>query len=328
MSTFKEIRGQLIKSLSSDPSPIANGDIWYNSTSQTLKGVQEVGSWSSGGALNVARRSMSVGNIGTQTSALAVGGYVGPSRSNATEEYNGSSWTAQNVTPTTLSSRGVAGTQTAALAFGGNPDPSTVTTTTEYDGTNWGAGGALTNARGYGPVGAGTQTAGMAIGGYNPPVTYVTAVEFYNGSSWTTNPVAGPSLYGGAGSGTQSAAWVAGASAVSPAPVNQKTYEWDGSSWTAGGSYVMAAVANIFGGGPTTTAWVSGGDADPGLRSATNHYDGTSWSTAASMATARANGGSSGDQNTSLAFGGGTPNTTATEEFTGPSTQIKNITTS
>ena len=39
MSTFKEIRGTLIKSLSSDPSPIANGDIWYNSTSQVLKGV-------------------------------------------------------------------------------------------------------------------------------------------------------------------------------------------------------------------------------------------------------------------------------------------------
>ena len=42
MSTFKEIRGQLIKSVSSDPSPISNGDIWYNSTSQTLKGVVEV----------------------------------------------------------------------------------------------------------------------------------------------------------------------------------------------------------------------------------------------------------------------------------------------
>ena len=56
MSTFKEIRGTLIKSLSSDPSPVANGDIWYNSTSQTLKGVQAVAAWSSGGNLPVGKQ--------------------------------------------------------------------------------------------------------------------------------------------------------------------------------------------------------------------------------------------------------------------------------
>jgi|TARA_R100001530_G_C4291275_1_gene148076 hypothetical protein len=331
MATYAEIYGKRVEVLSSDPtaSSATEGQVWYNSTSGTLKAaVLGTAAWSSGGSLNTARKSMTVGNIGNQTTALAVGGYIGPPRSNLTEEYNGSTWSVQNVNPTTLSGRGGTGTQTAALTFGGNPDPATVTTTTEYDGTNWAAGGALSNARGYGPVGAGPQTAGMAIGGYNPPVTYVTAVEFYNGASWTTNPVAGPSLYGGAGSGTQTAAWVAGEAAVSPAPENQKTYEWNGSSWTAGGSYVMTAVANIFGGGPTTTGWVSGGDGDPGLKVATNHYDGTTWSTAPNMATARDNGGSAGANTASLAFGGGTPPvTTGTEEFNEAAAEVQTLTT-
>ena len=279
--------------------PTRQTTVEYNKSTDVIT----PGAWASAPALNTARSAMTVGTIGTPTSALAVGGYIGPPRSNLTEEYDGSSWTVQNVNPATLSGRGGTGTQTAALTFGGNPDPSTVTTTTEYDGANWTVGGVLTNARGYGPIGAGTQTAGMAIGGYNPPVTYVTAVEFYDGGSWSTNPVTGPSIYGGAGSGTQAAAW----------------------------SYVMTAVANIFGGGPTTTAWVSGGDADPGLKVATNTYDGTAWSTAPNMATARSYGTQTGANTASLAIGGGTPGATTTvEQFTGQTstTNIKTITTS
>ena len=295
--------------------------------------VITAGAWASAPALNNARKSMYSGNIGTPTSALAVGSSPA---SNLTEEYDGSSWTVQNVAPASLYGRGGAGTQTAALTFGGNPNPSVVTTTAEYDGANWTTGGVLNTGRGYGPIGAGTQTAGMAIGGWNPalptyPPGYVTTVEFYNGASWTNQPAAGPSIYGGAGSGTQSAAWVAGRSAVSPAPVNKLTYEWDGSSWTAGGLYTMAAVANIFGGGPTTTAWVAAGDADPGLKVATNHYDGTAWSTAPNMATARDLGASTGANTASLAIGGGTPPASTTvEEFTGQTSaaNIKTITTS
>ena len=93
----------------------------------------------------------------------------------------------------------------------------------------------------------------------------------------------------------------------------------------------MTAVANIFGGGPTTTAWVSGGDADPGLKVATNTYDGTAWSTAPNMATARSYGTQTGANTASLAIGGGTPGATTTvEQFTGQTstTNIKTITTS
>ena len=52
MSTFKEIRGRLIKSVASDPANAGAGDMWYNSTSQTLKGVVAVGAFSSGSNLS------------------------------------------------------------------------------------------------------------------------------------------------------------------------------------------------------------------------------------------------------------------------------------
>jgi hypothetical protein len=40
MTTFKQIRGNLIKSTSTDPANPQEGQIWYNSTSQVLKGEE------------------------------------------------------------------------------------------------------------------------------------------------------------------------------------------------------------------------------------------------------------------------------------------------
>jgi hypothetical protein len=56
MSTFKEIRGTLIKSVSSDPVNPELGEIWYNSTIGSLKGYQTIAAaWASGGNLGTAR---------------------------------------------------------------------------------------------------------------------------------------------------------------------------------------------------------------------------------------------------------------------------------
>jgi len=301
-----------------------NGTV-YNNTEEYNSNLNVItaGAWAAGGSLNTARRSMFTGPMGSQTAGLAVGGYVGPARSTATEEYNGASWTSVNNTTDTLSGRGAAGTQTAGLLFGGNPSPASVTDTEEYDGTNWTAGGALNNARGYGPIAAGTQTAALCAGGYNPPVAHVTVVEYYNGTAWTAQPNANPNNYAGASGGTQDAAWFIGSGAVSPGPANTEAYNWDGTSWTASGNYGTTSVANCFGGGSQTAGWMCGGDADPGFKTFNNHYDGTVWSTAPSISTARSGYGQSGIQSSGLIFGGGTPsNTTATEEFTGETTAI------
>jgi hypothetical protein len=55
----------------------------------------------------------------------------------ATEEYNGTTWTAGGNLNTARQLMGGAGIQTAALAFGGAPTPTTLGATEEYDGTSW-----------------------------------------------------------------------------------------------------------------------------------------------------------------------------------------------
>ena len=74
MTTYKEIKGTQIEVLASDPSNPVEGQVWYNSTSNVLKGSVRTaaGAWATGGALNTARSNL--GGAGTQTSALALGG--------------------------------------------------------------------------------------------------------------------------------------------------------------------------------------------------------------------------------------------------------------
>ena len=76
MATYKEIKGTDIQVVSSDPANPTLGQIWYNTTSQSLKGV-ELGSasWATGVTLNNVPRTKAEGS-GSQTEGLAVGGEV------------------------------------------------------------------------------------------------------------------------------------------------------------------------------------------------------------------------------------------------------------
>jgi hypothetical protein len=93
MTTFKEISGQLIRTLSSDPANPQEGQIWYNSTIGVLKGYEIVAAaWASGGNLTTARAQ-----VLSNSRLLQV---VTPATSyshNSTEEYDGSSWTGGNL---------------------------------------------------------------------------------------------------------------------------------------------------------------------------------------------------------------------------------------
>jgi hypothetical protein len=69
------------------------------------------------GGLNTARYGLA--GAGTQTAGLGFGGYT-TANTGATEEYDGSTWTASAGSLNTVRHYlGAAGTQTAALAFGG-----------------------------------------------------------------------------------------------------------------------------------------------------------------------------------------------------------------
>jgi hypothetical protein len=96
MADYINIYGQDILAVASDPANPTVGQIWYNTTSNTLKGrwLTAAGSWAAGNNLNTARRNL--GGAGTQTAAIAFGGYTGTANTGATEEYDGTNWATSN----------------------------------------------------------------------------------------------------------------------------------------------------------------------------------------------------------------------------------------
>ena len=84
MATYTNIQGQNILIVSSDPANPTVGQMWYNTTSNTLKASAEVGAWATGGNLPAYRR-LAAGS-GTQTSALLAGG--GEPQSASSFEYS------------------------------------------------------------------------------------------------------------------------------------------------------------------------------------------------------------------------------------------------
>jgi len=332
MTTFKEIRGQLIRSVSSDPANPQEGQIWYNSTSQVLKGYRNIGgAWASGGNLTTATR-LSTG-FGTQSAAVSAGGAPpspsGPATGEVnTFEYNGSSWTAGNDLPIGFYNAGGTGIQTAGLQAGGNESPNIRSDKSfEYDGTSWTAGGTMSASR-EGAGLFGTQTTGVAYGGESltPPVAVVSTIEKYNGTSWTSGNSMSNTRYINIGVGTQTAGVAFGTS-----PATTATELYDGTNWTSGGTTPPAQTSQQGGSGIQTSALlICGQNPSPSIVS---YYDGSTFSTAASVSTARAQGSAGkaeSNNQTSLFFGGyvGTAAVNNTEEFTDPTFATQTLTTS
>jgi hypothetical protein len=75
MADYINIYGQDILAVASDPANPTVGQIWYNTTSNTLKGLSyAAGSWAAGNNMNTARRVLA--GAGTQTAAIGFGGIL------------------------------------------------------------------------------------------------------------------------------------------------------------------------------------------------------------------------------------------------------------
>jgi hypothetical protein len=160
-----------------------------------------------------------LGGAGTQTAALAFGGQL-HLFTGATEEYDGTTWTAGGSLNTARNDLGGAGTQTAALAFGGNTPPLQEQQKNIMDQV--GHPGNLNTARGL--AGAGIQTAALAFGGSYHLVTGAT--EEYDGTTWTTSNKFSNSKNNLAGAGTQTAALAFGG--YTTLCITAATEEWTG----------------------------------------------------------------------------------------------------
>jgi len=292
MTTFKEIRGKLIRTLDTDPTPATNyqGEIWYNKTIGVLKAAEVLAAaWSSGGNLTTSR--FQAGMVGTKSAALIIGS-ENPGGDIATvEEYNGSSWSPSPSINTARQGLGSTGTISAAIAMGGLIAGPNVrqTLSEEWNGTAWTAGNALTEAGRSNISGAATQTAGVAMfsGELTPDSNSGKYHEQYDGTSWTASTKCPTVRVQGSYAGSQTAGIGFGGRANSPgAPsVRISTSDaWNGSTWTSGPSGITARSGHSSH-GTDSSAIFARGSTNPGtvVLTSTEEYDGTSFSATPSV---------------------------------------------
>tara|TARA_R100001440_G_scaffold45986_1_gene65735 strand:+ start:1771 stop:3633 length:1863 start_codon:yes stop_codon:yes gene_type:complete len=217
-------------------------------------------SWSEVADLNTARNTL--GGTGTSTAAIAFGGEVPGGPSNATETWDGSSWTnSPNSLNTPVRSNMGFGTTASAINMGGfYPSPTRNATVEEWGGTSWTTVTSLPTAT-VNAAGFGIETAGVCAGGNVGSETGNTYE--WGGSSWTTGGTmntARSSVTGG--TGTATAGLVSGGSVPGATALVEG---YDGTSWSSRPSLGTARMSGA-GLGPSSTqtaGLVAGGYAGP-----------------------------------------------------------------
>jgi len=262
--------------------------------------------WTSGGNLVNARGNL--GGSGTQTAALGVGG---TGRVAFSEEYNGTSWSEGNNLNTgrSLAASSKNGLQTASLVFGGSSAPGapgTSADTESYDGTSWTTVNSMNQAKDL-STGAGTQTAALSFGGYDGSST-INNTESWDGTNWSTAPTLGSPNNQHAGTGLQTAALSIGGSSPLTATeeYNVSTNLITAAAWASANSQSVPSY-NRSGWGTAEAGWLAGGGY-PSVKTDTEEYDGTNWTSGGSLNTARGAASVGGSQ-TAAIFASGSRNT-------------------
>ena len=312
MTIYKTSQGFRIKSVSSDPANVKEGQIWYNSSTKKIKVGPTIGAWASSNNMN--RGSRFGGGLGTQTAMVKCSG---PGQENSTEEYDGSSWTNVNDMNDDHNSCASFGVLTAGVCAGGHkgPTPRARVDTEEYDGTTWSNAEDMPAGR-QAPQGAGILTAGIIMGGVlDPPGDRIAGSFEYDGTDWTAGGDMNTARNGNnSAGGTLTAAWIIGGPRSG---VNCE--EYNGTSWTEVNN-IGSTRYTCAGCGPQSNAQIAGGSNDNQtvISNATEFYDGTSWTTGATIGTARygIHHTPAGTGSLSAIGGGGPGSKNNTEEYT------------
>ena len=319
MTDYKGIKGFTIPNVSSDPANLMQGQIWYNSTSGTLKAaVPGVGAWASGNDMT-GIYGMRFG-FGTLTAGMCAGG--APSASTNSQTYDGTSWTDVNNINTGRHNEAGAGsgTTSAGLIYKNQ--------TEAYNGTSWAeVSAAMNNDRGS-LSGNGTQTATIAMGGNSGP-NYMVYTESWNGASWTNENDLNNQRSGATSLGVQGAAIYVGG--YTGAATSDKAEEWNGTSWTEVNPLNTGRNNQLSRGGTVADGLVAGGYGGGARLGNTETFNGTSWTEAADLAVGRYALAGQGTSSAAFAAGGNNPSdnyTAVTEEWSAPDTATVTITTS
>ena len=242
--------------------------------------------WTTSPASLATARVASTG-FGTGTSALSAGGYTTVYLGN-TEEYNKSAtvitagaWASgPSVNNSRLSINNGLGPTSASLIFAGNPGtaPYASTGTEEYDGSSWTIGGNTPAQASHYSGAAGTQTAALGFANSDGGSLFIN----YDGSTWSVNPSSFPGTSNGSGTGESNSAIYAGYSGTN-------SLEWDGASWTAGGTMNTSRTSHGTGFGNASSAIFATGSTGPSsvVTADSEEYDGTTWTSVGDVITAR-----------------------------------------
>jgi hypothetical protein len=317
MTTYRKLHGRAIQAVTTDPTEsVAEGQVWYNTNSDTFKSIISSEAFSSGAAMGTGRYNFAgwAGSAPADTATCFGGMTAAPAISNLTEEFNGSGWTAGGNTNTARRQGAGFGIQTAAVKTAGydGSSPSNDNTSEEYNGTAWTTGNNV-NPQRQGHAGAGTLTAGVIFGGTDG--TLLNKTEEYDGTNFSNVNNMNTARQNLSGAGSQTTSLAFGGSVPS---ASNATEVYDGTNWTTAGNMNTARFAmGSFG---DSSSAVGTGGSTGSNSSVTETWDGTSWTTSpASLTSARqffGDTGSGGSSTNGIVAGGYTTATVGiTEEY-------------
>ena len=299
MADYSTIKGFNVQVLSADPPAPQDGQVWYNTTTGTMKAYGQIGTgaWTAGGGLNNAMQE--AGGVGTPGAAIVAGGSPPPTGKVA-ETYDGSSWTVSTSMNDSKIYPGNIGTQTTAM-FAGSTNPPFTASTEVWNGASWTELNAMNTGRGmmYSSI-AGTPSAAIVSGGSNPPGTGLNLAESFNGTTWTAMTAMPATARGGSGAGTQTSyiAW-------GGYPDSTVSQVWNGASWSTVSAMTVNRRMFQESGASDSSAMAAAGTYPPGVRlTICEQWNGTAWTEVADMAATKEGGEGGGTTSSAWAAGG------------------------
>ena len=265
-------------------------------------------SWSEQNNMSTARSQLESA-AGTQTAMFVAGGNTTPGStgySANTEEYDGTSWTSGGSLSAGKNGAFGFGTLTAGVVTGGEVSGGGKSTTTEkYNGTSFSSSPATPATGRMSGTGSGSSTAGVIQAGSPGSATeeYNSSVNVTTAGAWATGGAMNTGRGTAGDCGTYLAGLVFGGNPIAAPYTDDKTEEYNGTSWSESGD-LASATSDASGAGTQTAALCFARSSSP--TSLTQTYDGSTWTSVPATLPSISQSRGIGTQTAALVCGNGT----------------------